>query len=166
MKSSGLSKLMSPVVLVMAAVVISACGSTNNGSEREYTYRSSLGTTTEMDLQIKVPRYFTRISFTLYRDVITLDGTYFESEWQERNLFDDESEMGISQARNKIVVTSRPLTAQATSQQRAFIEIYNQVYLEEEGEWVRNLCSPQTEEYFRVLSRDFREELDSGVRHN
>ncbi len=156
-----------PMMLCLASfilMVLAGCGTSNTPSEREYIYRSSLGNSTETDLRMKVPRFFSRMNYTLYRDEVTLDGTYFESEWRERSLFDDEPDMGISQARTKIIVTSRPLTAQATTQQRAFIEIFNQVYIEEEGGWVRNLCSPQTEEYFRDLTRRFRDDLESGVR--
>ena len=152
--------------LLLIVLVISGCGSTGGASERENTFRSSLGTATEHDLRTKVPLYITRNGYTMYREEVTLDGTYFETEWKDRDLFDDEREMGIEAARTKIIITSRPREAQATSLQRANIEIFNHVRMPGEEGWVRTVLTNQTRDHYRDFTRRLNQELESGVRTN
>lgn len=152
--------------LLLIVFVISGCGSTGGASERENTFRSSLGTATEHDLRIKVPFYITRNGYTMYREEVTLDGTYFETEWRDRSLFDDEREMGIEAARTKIIITGRPREAQATSLQRVNIEIFNHVKMPGVEGWIRTVLTDQTRENYRDFTRGLVQELDSGVRRN
>ncbi|AXJ00235.1 hypothetical protein CYPRO_0958 [Cyclonatronum proteinivorum] len=158
--------LFSVIVLILLTVpaLISCAGSGQSG-EREYVFRSNIGNATEIDMQRLIPRYISRINFVLYRDNVTLEGTYFETEWRERALFDDEIELGATQARNMIIISSRSPTGQVSLAHRAQIEIYNQVYIPDEGGWVRYVSTPQAEEYFRDISRRLAQELESGVRN-
>lgn len=152
--------------LILIGLILTGCGSTGNMGDREVTFRSNLGTATEHDLRRKVPAYITRVSFTLYRDEVTLDGTSFETEWKDRDLFDDEREMGIVEARTKFIVSSRPRTAQATSLQTARIEIYNQVKIDGEEDWNRSIITDEARAYFRDIARRLEEDLRTGVRIN
>lgn len=151
--------------LILLGVILSACAGSGQSGEREYVFRSNIGNATELDMQRIIPRYISRINFVMYRDNVTLEGTYFETDWRERAVFEDEAELGATNARNMIVVSSRAPTGQVTTAHRAQIEIYNQLYIEEQGGWVRNLSSPQAEEYFRDIARNLAQELDSGVRN-
>ncbi|MCH8486690.1 MAG: hypothetical protein LAT75_07475 [Candidatus Cyclonatronum sp.] len=144
---------------------VNACAGSGQSGEREYVYRSNIGNATELDMQRVIPRYISRINFIMYRDNITLEGTYFETEWRERAPFDDEIALGATQAQNMIVVSSRAPTGQVTSAHRAQIEIYNQLFIEEQGGWVRHISTAQAEEYFRDIARNLSQELESGVRN-
>jgi hypothetical protein len=151
-------------VFLLFVLILSGCGSTGGSSERENTFRSNLGTATEHDLRLKVPLYITRTGYTLYREEVTLDGTYFETEWRERDLFDDERAMGVEAARTKIIITSRPREAQATSLQRVNIEIFNHVKMPGEEGWIRTILTDEARDYYRDFTRRLNQELDSGVR--
>lgn len=153
------------ITLVLLATLFSACAGSGQSGEREYVFRSNIGNATEFDMQRLIPRYITRINFIMYRDNVTLEGTYFETDWRERAVFEDEAALGATQARNMIVVSSRAPTGQVVSAHRAQIEIYNQLYIPDQGGWVRNLSTPQAEEYFREIARNLTQELEAGVRN-
>lgn len=161
-----MQKAVVKLICVLALILsVNACTGSGQSGEREYVYRSGIGNATEIDMQRVIPRYIARINFIMYRDNVTLEGTYFETEWRERALFDDEIALGATQARNMIVVSSRAPTGQVVSAHRAQIEIYNQLYIEEQGGWVRHISTTQAEEYFRDITRNLSQELESGVRN-
>lgn len=151
-------------LLIMVLAVLASCATSDRVSEN--TYRANLGTATETDIVSTVPRILDRNTFTVYRQEVTMDGVYIETEWKERDLFDDERSEGIIEARSRIFINARPRTAQATSLQRVSMEIENHVRLEEDGDWDRTIITDQTNEYFREIERSIRTELASGIRRN
>lgn len=93
-----------------------------------------------------------------------MDGIYFESEWKERDLFDDEVSKGIVDARTRIIVFSRPRTAQASTLQRVSLEIENHVKFEGVDDWDRSVITDDTEDYFTDIERVLRTEFSTGIR--
>ncbi len=150
------------ISMVFLTGFLAGCSSSERMASN--THRSNLGTATETDILRTVPRIFDRYNFTVYREEATMDGIYFESEWKERDLFDDEVSQGIIDARSRIIVSSRPRTAQASSLQRVTLEIENQVKFEGDEEWDRSVITDQTEEYFSDIERVMRTEFSTGIR--
>lgn len=148
----------------MVLAVLASCATSERVSEN--TYRANLGTATETDIVSTVPRILDRNNFTVYRQEVTMDGVYIETEWKERDLFDDERSEGIIEARSRIIINARPRTAQATSLQRVSMEVQNHVRFAEDGDWDRTIITEQTNEYFREVERSIRTELASGIRRN
>ncbi len=152
--------------LLLSSIFIAGFLAGCSSSERvtSNTHRSNLGTATETDILRTVPRIFDRYNFTVYREEATMDGIYFESEWKERDLFDDEVSKGIVDARTRIIVFSRPRTAQASTLQRVSLEIENHVKFEGVDDWDRSVITDDTEDYFTDIERVLRTEFSTGIR--
>ena len=148
----------------MVFAVLASCATSDRVSEN--TFRANLGTATETDIVSTVPRILDRNNFVVYRQEVTMDGVYIETEWKERDLFDDERSEGIVEARSRIFINARPRTAQATSLQRVSMEIENHVLFEDSEDWDRSIITDQTNEYFREVERSIRTELGTGIRRN
>jgi hypothetical protein len=161
---------MKKVILLFAfafAMVFYGCATTGNSSET--SYRANLGTATQPDIVRIIPNMFSRYNFSIYRQEVTGDGIWFESEWKERDLFEDESVMGASDARTRITVTARSRTAQASSLHRVNLEIENHLRVEDEDGseyWDRSTITEEAAVYFRDIERTIRNELASGIRRN
>ncbi len=152
------------LLLAITILSIAIAGCASSDTVREQTYRSNLGTATDTDIQRIVPNILSRYNFTIYRDDITLDGIYFETEWKERDLFDDEKALGATEARSRIYVTARPRTAQASSLHRVNFEVQNEILIEGEEGWNRETITEEAEEYFSEIARTLRVEFDTGIR--
>jgi hypothetical protein len=150
--------------ILLSALFFLSCAT--SGSSSEKTYRSNLGTATDRDIQRIVPNIISRYNFTMYREEITLDGIYYETEWKERDLFDDEVNLGITEARSRIIVSARPRTAQATSLHRVNFEVENHVKFEGEEGWNRETITEEAESYFSEIARTLNVEFASGIRSN
>ena len=150
--------------LLFIIVLLTSCATSERVSET--TYRANLGTATETDIVTTVPRVLDRNNFTVYRQEVTMDGVYIETEWRERSLFDDEISEGIVEARSRIFINARPRTAQASSLQRVSMEIENHVRFDGSDDWDRSTITDQTNTYFRDIERSIRTDLASGIRRN
>jgi len=148
--------------VLFLAFILLGCSSSERVTTN--THRANLGTATETDVLSTVPRLLDRYNYTIYREEATMDGIYFETEWKERDLFDDEVEQGITEARTRVIVSSRSRTAQASSLQRVSLEIENHVKFEGESDWDRSIITDQTEDYFSDIERVFRTEFSTGIR--
>jgi hypothetical protein len=155
---------LSLLAIIILSIALAGCASSD--TVREQTYRSNLGTATDTDIQRIVPNILSRYNFTIYRDEITLDGIYYETEWKDRDLFDDERALGVTEARSRIYVTARPRTAQASSLHRVDFEVQNQVMIEGEEDWNRETITDEAETYFSEIARTLRVEFESGIRRN
>lgn len=157
-----IKSLLITIILLSTALV----GCASSDTVREQTYRSNLGTATDTDIQRVVPNILNRYNFTIYRDEITLDGIYYETEWKDRDLYDDERALGVTQARSRIYVTARPRTAQASSLHRVNFEVQNEVMIEGDEDWNRETITDEAENYFSEIARTLRVEFESGIRRN
>lgn len=157
-------KHLSFIVFIVTLVLLTGCATSERVSEN--TYRANLGTATEADIVMTVPRILDRNNFTIYRQEVTMDGVYIETEWKERDLFEDELSQGIVEARSRIYVNARPRTAQASSLHRVSMEVQNHVRFEAGGDWDRTILTEQTNEYLRDIERSIRTELATGIRRN
>lgn len=152
-------------LLLLACFVVS-CASSNSTRERAATYRTSIGTGTELDIQRQTPVLLTRYGYEMNRQEGSSDGLYFETSWRERSLFEDEEAMGIKQARTRIIITTRPRgsgTASAALHTITFVA-ENEVILAEEDGWTNSVMTDMTEQYLRGISREYSTEMSTGVR--
>ncbi len=152
------------IVLLLFTGIMTGCGSSNHVGEK--TYRSNLGTATSIDIQRIVPAIINRSNYTIYRQDVTLDGIYYETEWRERGLFDDEVALGITNARSRILVNARPRTAQASSLHRVNFEVENHVIFEGEEDWNKETITDEADSYFSEIARTLSMEFSSGIRSN
>lgn len=150
------------IVLLIFSVLITGCGSSNHVGEK--TYRSNLGTATSSDIQRIVPNIINRSNFSIYRHEVTLDRIYYETEWRERRLFDDEVALGITNARSRIIVSARPRTAHASSLHRVNFEVENHVKFEGEEDWNKETITDEAESYFKEIARALTMEFSTGIR--
>lgn len=152
------------IALLISSFLLTGCGSTNHVGEK--TYRSNLGTATSTDIQRIVPTIINRSNFMIYRHEVTLDGIYYQTEWRDRGLFDDEIALGITNARSRIFVNARPRTAQASSLHRVDFEVENHVKFEGEEDWNKETITDEAESYFKEIARVLSMEFSSGIRTN
>ena len=157
---------MKQIYLILGIILFISAGCATSDRVSENTYRANLGTATETDIVNQVPRILDRNGFTIYRQEVTLDGVYIESDWKERDLFDDEVAQGITEARSRIIVRARPRTAQASSLQTVNMEVENHVRVEGQDDWDRSIITDDATDYFRTIERSIRTELATGIRRN
>ena len=155
-------------VLLSAFLLVSVFNScaTMKSDYASKEIRENLGRTSDSDIKFKVPRLFNRHNFQIYRHEETMDGITYESEWKERNLFEDEEVLGVERARNKIFISSRPATARASNLHRVWFEAVNEVWVQNSESWTDTLMTDMTEEYLNGLVQDYKDELAVGVRRN
>ena len=153
-------------ILLLGIILFISTGCSSSERVAQNTYRANLGTATETDIVNQVPRILDRNNFTIYRQEVTLDGVYMETDWKERDLFADEVAQGITEARSRIFVRARPRTAQASSLQSVNMEVENHVRFEGVDDWDRTVITDEATEYFRTIERSIRTELATGIRRN
>jgi len=152
------------IALLISSFLLTGCGSTNHVGEK--TFRTNLGTATSTDIQRIVPNIINRSNFSIYRHDVNLDGIYYETEWRDRRLFDDEVAKGITEARSRIFVTARSRTAQASSLHRVNFEVENHVKFDGEEDWNKETITDEAESYFNEIARTLSMEFSSGIRAN
>lgn len=153
-------------ILLLGIILFISVGCSSSERVTQNTYRANLGTATETDIVSQVPRILDRSNFTIYRQEVTLDGIYMETDWKDRDLFADEVAQGITEARSRIFVRARPRTAQASSLQSVSMEVENHVRFEGIDDWDRTVITDEATEYFRTIERSIRTELGTGIRRN
>ena len=150
------------VRLVVAAVgvAILGFGCASSRPRVEIGYQRELGVVTEHDIRNALLPILTRHGF----EIVRADGPpqiYVETQHRQRFPFSDEQEMGISNARNRILMRGRrvPQRTNMGDLYRVEIDIQNDVQIGM-GEWTNAVRTPQFLEFARGLA----DELDHAVR--
>ena len=128
-------------------------------------YRRRVGLATWVDINDKAGEVMMRHQY-VPRRVEQPPAIYIESEWRQREPFDDERAHGAEQARSRLVLTGRVSPTKVS----ALGEVYELELLIEnqarrlDGDWGDGGMTPQFLEYANRIADDLESSLRSTVR--
>lgn len=128
---------------------------------QDATYRRELGIATYPDIQQKLGDIIRRYGYEVIRWVGPPE-IYIESAWRDRFPFDDEREIGIDFARNRLILRARRVPQRTPNAvlYRVNISLENQTKSGPNGEWQTQVRTPS----FLQYAAKFADELEQTVR--
>ncbi len=123
-------------------------------------FMADVGIATALDVKELAYRFARKYSYQIYRFEETTNRIYLETEWKDRNLFQDEKEANIVQAMSRIFIQARPrargsLIESKTINRIQFIAENKVLYLEG-GEWTTGQITPMVRKYLKRLANDLK----------
>ncbi len=140
-------------------------------------YEKSVGDATEAVVTELADRTFSRNAFILQSETVTpAPQIHRETQWREREPYEDEAAQGVVKARNRMIVRSRGRgnsggasersrsssqmgSVRATTSYRIRFTIENQVMLVVEDGWTEIDATEQFEEWAKRIVSDFEADL-------
>lgn len=151
--------------LALVTVLGTSCRSMTTAQPRTQAgYQRELGVATEHDIRNSLLGVMKRTGF----DIVRYNGPpqiYAESQYRSRYPFADEQEMGITAARNRIILTARrvPQRTHMGDLYDVEIDIQNEVQVGS-GAWTSQVRTQEFLNYAKKLADDLEHEVRSAVR--
>lgn len=158
----------SDALFCFVLVFLAACAA-SQGTTSSNTYTADVGTATAMDVKDKGRLFLDRQQYQVLRQEETSDLIYMETHWRFRPPFEDEIELGVEEARTRIILRAQ---ARGMRQQGLFSDISavkftaeNQVRYRGETTWKDGQITPKLRLYLRKLSDDLSIVFRTGIRN-
>ena len=149
------------IIAASITIVIGACATGGSGSR---LYQRDLGTASAPDLSRIVAFVLQRF----YYEVADHDGEpalRWETYWQPRTPFTDETELGITGAETRIIVTGRSRSETQVTLYTSRLVVENRVRVANDGVWSDAINTPMFRVYADSVAEEFRTEFTKiGVR--
>ena len=144
-------------------LLYSACAT---GSNMSTQYRRSVGTAAPGQMGDQVERILRRFQFEIARHENDPNSMVWETRWRGRVPFEDEYELGVNEARTRVIVEARPSRRIGGSieQYRVYMTFENEVIRSGSPEWVRMDLTPQFEAWADEIMGELEELLRTGIR--
>jgi hypothetical protein len=114
----------------------------------------------------KTQQYLEREQFRVLRFESTTDATFFETDWKARYPFDDEIELGVEEARTRIIITATPRSraAMGSDMNTVRMEAENQVRYKNALDWHYVEMSKMLKDYLQDFADRLSTEFRAGIR--
>ncbi len=146
--------------LLTAALAV-GCASTSNVPELATTYRAEVGRASRIQIENHVPRVLDRHSYEIERLEDDRRNTYqLFTRWKWREPFEDEAEMGYTQANSRITIEARLISENAW---RVRLRGENRLR-RPDGSWETPEISEMCEAYFAEIVSEMLSEFRSRFR--
>ncbi len=169
MKRTNIISVLVVLMVLMAVLLFSSCGSSGPGGGRgASSFNMNVGTGTSYNIreyfgQLIIAKY----NYELENERFTATNIYYETKWKERALFDDEHEAGFNNVRTRIIVEAIARTRAGLTGSALFSIRFQGEYMvkvaDEEG-WIHINMSDEARNEFRTIARDLEVQLRSGFR--
>lgn len=153
------------ILPILALLAFSSCKISEDATiSQTNVYKERIGNASATDVINFTEKIFIRFSFTLERREID-NVIYYETTWKDRLPFDDEAALGITSARNKIIISTRPYMRGETTQLLTveFTGI-TEVKMGNFIEWRKESPTSEATKYLSNISYELRNELLSRLR--
>jgi hypothetical protein len=153
------------ILPILALLAFSGCKISEQSSiSQPNFFKERLGNASATDVINYTEKMFIRHSYSLDRREID-NVIYYETNWRDRLPFDDEAAMGITTARNKIIITTRPYMRGETTQLltvefTGITEVKYGSFID----WRKESASTEATKYLSNISYELRNELLSRLR--
>ena len=149
-------------------LLLLGCAASSSGSKSaSIKYVTDLGTATAFDFQEKSQRALNKYQYVVERYEEYGNILYWETQWKDREVFEDEQTSGIIEAKSRIILEARPFTrssAGATKLNKVELAGENLVMFEDTQTWVSVPMSPMCKAHFKRFADDLRTEFRTGFR--
>lgn len=144
--------------------IILGCSSARKSGENPTNYNRNLGTAYPTDVKEKTARIFNKYNYVIIRHEESFEQIYFETDWRYRGPFDDEIDLGIVDARTRLIVNATPRTRSGTDLYTVRMTAETQVRFEDTNEYITVPMTDMLMAYLKTISDDLRLELMQGIR--
>jgi hypothetical protein len=155
-------KLRNRLILLAVTITVGVGACASGGGAR--LYQRDLGTASAPDLTRIVAYVLQRFHY----EVADQDGEpvlRWETYWQPRTPFTDESELGITGAETRIIVTGRSRSETQVTLYTSRLVVENRVRVANDGVWSDAINTPMFQVYADSVAEEFRTEFTKiGVR--
>lgn len=158
-------KLNHRILPVLALLAFSSCKiSQDSAISQPNFYKERLGNASAQDVVTYTEKILIRHSYALDRREID-NVVYYETQWKERLPFADEVELGITSARNKIIITTRPyMRGETTPLLTVEFTGITEVKFSNFIDWRKDEATTEATKYLSNISYELRNELISRLR--
>lgn len=150
---------------VLLAALTSGCTSLSRPSPGQGEIVLEIGVSTAADIDARIAPVLRRRNFQIVR-AEGPPAVYFETAWQDRAPFHDETGTGVAAARSRVLIRGRERATIGTLRPLFTLELVLEtlVRLEQDGAWIPSKPTAATHEYARGLAAELTMQLDAGVR--
>ena len=159
--------LLAWVAMVTVVGVFGAgCASGGVSGYAETLWREDLGRITQATLEDGLDKMIRKHALQLDRNQPSGRDLYYELGWRTRDIFAQEEAIGVTKARNRIVIRGRMIEASldGSGVYRFTWELENEVATVDTPEWHPNAIPEEVVEQYRPIYSDLTLEVRSGVR--
>lgn len=157
--------------LLLGVFMAAGCAGSSSGNKANIpspnNYTTEVGVATDFDFKEKTRRILDKYQYEIVRFEESSDMIYFETRWKDRYPFEDEDQLGISQARSRFILEARPRTRGIRGSVKVFritvIAENEALYLGSE-EWQHVPMTSSYKKYVKRFAEDLRSEFRSGIR--
>ena len=147
-------------VLLLLCVVASGCASGGVASQSEQHWREDMGRVTRGTLEQGLEKIVLKHALKMNRTEARGRELYYETVWMTRGVLPSEEAAGVTNARNRIVLTGR----RSTQVYRVTWELQNEVTSVSADGWHPDVLPPEVIERFRPIYSDLMLEVRTGIR--
>ena len=148
-----------PALLLLCAVAV-ACASGGVSSQAEQYWREDMGRITRGTLEQGLEKIVLKHALQMNRTEAGGRELYYETQWRTRDVLPSEEAVGVTNARNRIVLTGR----QSMQVYRVIWELQNEVTGGSADGWHPSVLPPEVIELFRPIYSDLMLEVRTGIR--
>ena len=167
-KTLGHPRILLAWVAVVTAVGVFGAGCASGGVSgyTETLWREDMGRITRGTLEDGLDKMVRKYALRLERDEVRGRDLYYELGWRTRDLFAQEEAIGVTKARNRIVIRGRMLESSLDGSRvyRFSWEVENEVTTADTPAWHANVIPEEVVEQYRSIYSDLTLEVRSGVR--
>ena len=164
MRRISAGRLRAPVTglpaLLVLCVVASGCASGGVASQAEQHWREDMGRVTRGTLEQGLEKIVLKHALLMNRTEAGGRELYYETAWTTREVVPTEEAVGVTNARNRIVLTGR----QSAQVYRVTWELQNEVTSESVAGWYPSVLPREVIEHFRPIYSDLMLEVRTGIR--
>ena len=153
---------------VVAVLIFVGCSSQLRNTNIESTsFSEKIGNATSYDFTNKSFQHLIKYHYELIRFESNPSQLYLETSWKYRLPFKDEVQLGVEEAKTKIVISARPrkraiLNGSNLNVVRMYAE--NLVRLIDSDEWIQIPMTNMLKSYLYRVSDDLKTDLLTGIR--
>ena len=158
--SAGRFRVLVTGLPVLVWVLASGCASGGVASASENHWREDVGRVTRGTLERGLEKIVQKHALQINRRESGGRELYYETQWITRGLLPSEEAGGVTNARNRIVLTGR----QSLQVYRFTWELQNEVTSVSVSGWHPDTVPPEVIERFRPIYSDLMLEVRTGIR--
>ena len=144
------------ILTCVSLLFLNNCSSTiSNGSSTDLNqYSASLGVSYRAEFSGVIRVIIeNKHQYVIIRQEETARDVYIETDWKERNIFEDEQEKDIVAARTRLIFRARPRHA---GQYTIHMFADNEVIIKRMGNWQQGSFSPMLQASLNDISKELR----------
>ena len=149
-----------PALLLLCVVALGCASGGGVASRSQQHWREDIGRVTRGTLERGLEKIVLKHALQMNRTEAGGREIYYETQWMTREVLASEQARGVTNARNRIVLTGR----QSMQVYRVTWELQNEVTSVSADGWHPDVLPPEVIERFRPIYSDLMLEVRTGIR--